>query len=104
MKTGDIIYLCEEEFVKLKQIYELIKTTIYFSEMKDAKISNRFILIKKKLNSGIISFEDEIVDFNLYNCVEAGSYSKANIRWDYDDNSKLKMKFEFDLNLLTVIL
>lgn len=74
MKTGDIVYLCEEEFIKFRNLHSQMKTSnnLYEDNVKSSIIENKFILIALFTNNfneseALISFQNEIVDTDIYN-------------------------------------
>jgi len=73
--SKNLVYLCENEFAKFRKIYENMKRGRYSSYMKSAaKLENKFLVMKGEFAlhnvETEISFENENVDFNFFNCVE----------------------------------
>lgn len=71
MKTGDVVYLCEDIFRKFRDLHGWMKSSdnLYQDSVKSTSIENRFLLVAWSTDTiesdAFIVFQNEIVDGDI---------------------------------------
>ena len=73
MKTGDIVYLCENYFSEFRTVHDFIKSecNCYFKNVKSKNklIQNRFYVLAVHKSFAMISMSDSEIDYDFYSNV-----------------------------------
>ena len=82
MKTGDIVYLCEDIFRKFRDLHGWMKSSdnLYQDHVKSASIENRFVLVAFSIEAyesdAFIVFQNEIVDGDIVSSCPGRTFDK----------------------------